>query len=208
VNRVPRVLVVEDDTVIATSMGAHLRHAGLAVETVVDGVRALRKVRFDRPDVLVLDLMVPGKDGWEVLREMRQDGIECPVLVISARASEDDKVEVLRMGADDYLAKPFGLVIDPDLRAVLVDGADAGLTPLEFRLLAALASERGRVVTRDRLRQRVWGVPHSKRDRSVDVCVRKVRSKLDLRSGTHTYIHTHPGVGYRFEATPRGTGAV
>jgi DNA-binding response OmpR family regulator len=236
--RVPRVLVVEDDTVIAASMGAHLRHAGLAVETIVDGARALRKVRFDRPDVLVLDLMIPGTDGWEILREMRTDGIECPVLVVSARASEEDKVRVLGMGADDYLAKPFGmgelvarveaalrrsrvvdpagtaerieapgLVIDPDLHAVLVDGVDAGLTPLEFRLLAALASERGRVVTRDRLRQRVWGVPHSKRDRSVDVCVRKLRAKVDLQSSGYTYLHTHPGVGYRFEPVARAADA-
>ena len=96
-----------------------------------------------------------------------------------------------------------GLEIDPDLHRVLVDGADAGLTPLEFRLLQALTAESGRVLTRDQLRQRVWGVPQRKRDRSVDVCVRKLRSKIDLRSRTHVYIHTHPGVGYRFDPVPR-----
>jgi DNA-binding response OmpR family regulator len=155
-------------------------------------------------------------------------------VVVSARASEQDKVQVLKMGADDYVAKPFGmselvarveavlrrsrvtpqvgrpekltmpgLEIDPDLHRVLVDGADAGLTPLEFRLLQALTADSGRVLTRDQLRQRVWGVPQRKRDRSVDVCVRKLRSKIDLRSRTHVYIHTHPGVGYRFDPVPR-----
>jgi len=184
--------------------------------------------------VVVLDLMLPGLDGWQVLRELRADGTECPVIVVSARASEQDKVQVLKMGADDYVAKPFGmselvarveavlrrsritpqvgrpeklsmpgLEIDPDLHRVLVDGADAGLTPLEFRLLQALTSEAGRVLTRDQLRQRVWGVPQRKRDRSVDVCVRKLRSKIDLQSRTHVYIHTHPGVGYRFDPVPR-----
>jgi DNA-binding response OmpR family regulator len=217
------VLVVEDDRVIAGSIGAHLRHAGMSVECVEDGDRALRKARFERPDVVVLDLMLPGLDGWQVLRELRAGGTECPVVVVSARASEHDKVQVLKMGADDYVAKPFGmselvarveavrpekltmpgLEIDPDLHRVLVDGADAGLTPLEFRLLQALTAESGRVLTRDQLRQRVWGVPQRKRDRSVDVCVRKLRSKIDLRSRTHVYIHTHPGVGYRFDPVPR-----
>jgi DNA-binding response OmpR family regulator len=232
--RPPSVLVVEDDRVIAGSIGAHLRHAGMAVECVEDGDKALRKVRFERPDAVVLDLMLPGLDGWQVLRELRAGGTECPIVVVSARASEQDKVQVLKMGADDYVAKPFGmselvarveavlrrskitpqvgrpeklslpgLEIDPDLHRVLVDGADAGLTPLEFRLLQALTSETGRVLTRDQLRQRVWGVPQRKRDRSVDVCVRKLRSKIDLRSRTHVYIHTHPGVGYRFDPVPR-----
>jgi DNA-binding response OmpR family regulator len=232
--RPPSVLVVEDDRVIAGSIGAHLRHAGMAVECVEDGDRALRKVRFERPDAVVLDLMLPGLDGWQVLRELRAGGTECPIVVVSARASEQDKVQVLKMGADDYVAKPFGmselvarveavlrrsritpqvgrpekltmpgLEIDPDLHRVLVDGADAGLTPLEFRLLQALTSESGRVLTRDQLRQRVWGVPQRKRDRSVDVCVRKLRSKIDLRSRTYVYIHTHPGVGYRFDPVPR-----
>jgi DNA-binding response OmpR family regulator len=83
-----------------------------------------------------------------------------------------------------------------------VDGRDAGLTALEFRLLYALAAEPGRVLTRDQLQQRVWGVPHRPRDRSVDVCVRKLREKLDRRSAGYAYIHTHYGVGYRFDAVP------
>ena len=95
-----------------------------------------------------------------------------------------------------------GLIVDPDLHRALIDGRDAELTRTEFRLLSALASEQGRVMTRDQLQQRVWGTPYRPRDRSVDVCVRKLREKLDQRSSTYSYIHTHYGVGYRFDAEP------
>jgi DNA-binding response OmpR family regulator len=229
-----RILVVEDDAVIAAAIAAYLRAAGYDVDAVDDGLKALRRIRYASPDAIVLDLMLPGTDGWQVIESMRADGVEAAVVVVSARVSERDRVHALRLGADDYLCKPFGmpelvarvesalrrtargfdsaggaieqpgLVIDPRLRRAFVDGEDAGLTVLEFRLLHAMASEPGRALTRDQLRRRVWGMPHTKRDRSVDVCVRKLRAKLDARSATHTYIHTHPGVGYRFAAEPRG----
>jgi DNA-binding response OmpR family regulator len=225
-----RVLVVEDDAVIASAITAYLRAAGYEVDTVDDGLKALRRIRYASPDAIVLDLMLPGTDGWQVIESVRADGVEAAVVVVSARVSERDRVHALRMGADDYLCKPFGmpelvarvesalrrtaggfqsangaieqpgLVIDSELRRVFVDGQDAGLTVLEFRLLHAMASEGGRALTRDQLRRRVWGMPHTKRDRSVDVCVRKLRAKLDCRSASYTYIHTHPGVGYRFAA--------
>jgi DNA-binding response OmpR family regulator len=111
-------------------------------------------------------------------------------------------------GSNGAIESP-GLVIDSELRLrqAFVDGQDAGLTVLEFRLLHAMASESGRALSRDQLRRRVWGMPHPKRDRSVDVCVRKLRAKLDWRSTGYTYIHTHPGVGYRFAAEPKDAGA-
>ncbi len=228
-----RVLIAEDDPVIASAMATHLRHAGFDVEVAERGDRAMRKLRFERPDVAVIDLMLPGMDGWRITEGARAEGLQVPVIVVSARGSEQDKVHALRLGADDYLAKPFGmaelvarvqavlrrsrlvatsedsrepieapgLVIDPDLHCALLDGHDAGLTALEFRLLYALASERGRALTRDQLQQRVWGVPYRPRDRSVDVCVRKLRGKLDRRATGYTYIHTHYGVGYRFDPT-------
>jgi DNA-binding response OmpR family regulator len=230
---VPRVLIAEDDRVIANAMATHLRHAGMDVEWADRGDRAIRKIRFERPDVAVIDLMLPGMDGWRVIESLRADDVQIPLIVISARASEQDKVHALGIGGDDYLAKPFGmnelvarvnaavrrsnvprngpvdervevpgLVIDPALHQAFLDGRDAELTRTEFRLLLVLASERGRVQTRDQLQQRVWGVPHRPRDRSVDVCVRKLREKLDYRSQTHAYIHTHYGVGYRFDAVP------
>ena len=227
-----RLLIAEDDPVIAAAMATHLRHAGFDVEVADRGDRAMRKLRFERPDAAIIDLMLPGMDGWQITKDARAEGMQIPVLIVSARASEPDKVHALGLGADDYLAKPFGmpelvarvqallrrshrdgmnggrrerievpgLVIDPDLHRVLVDGRDAGLTALEFRLLYVLADERGRALTRDQLQQRVWGVPHRPRDRSVDVCVRKLREKLERSPTGYRYIHTHYGVGYRFDA--------
>jgi len=229
-----RILVVEDDSVIATAIAAYLRAAGYEVDAVDDGLKALRRIRYASPDAIVLDLMLPGTDGWQVIESVRADGIEAAVVVVSARVSERDRVHALRLGADDYLCKPFGmpelvarvesalrrtaggfrrsngaietpgLVIDSELRRAIVDGEDAGLTVLEFRLLHAMAVESGRALSRDQLRRRVWGMPHTKRDRSVDVCIRKLRAKIDRRSGEYRYIHTHPGVGYRFAAEPKG----
>jgi len=176
------------------------------VEWAEDGDRALRKIRFERPDVAVIDLMLPGEDGWRITRTLREEGITIPVIMISARGSEHDKVHGLKIVADDYLAKPFGmqelvarveaalrrsgiapiqadgsrieapgLVIDSDRHQALLEGADAGLTPMEFRLLYVLAAAEGKALTRDRIQQRVWGTPYRHRDRTVDVCVRKLR---------------------------------
>jgi DNA-binding response OmpR family regulator len=231
---VPRILIAEDDRVIAEAMSAHLRHAGMDVEWADRGDRAIRKIRFERPDLAVIDLMLPGMDGWRLIEALRADDVMIPLIVVSARASERDKVHALGLGGDDYLAKPFGmaelvarvqaalrragmrngsprgerielpgLVIDPDLHQAFVDGRNAHLTRTEFRLLCALAAERGRVMSRDQLQQRVWGMPHRPRDRSVDVCIRKLREKLDHRSGAYDYLHTHYGVGYRLDAVPR-----
>jgi DNA-binding response OmpR family regulator len=229
-----RVLIVEDDRVIANAMATHLRRAGLTVEVVEDGEKALKKLRFERPDIAVVDLMLPGVDGWRITEDLRAEGITIPIINVSARASEHDKVHALGIGGDDYLAKPFGmrelvarvqaalrrtgiadrpdggarievpgLVIDPDLHMALLDGEDAGLTRTEFRLLSVLAGEQGRALTRDQLQQRVWGTPYRHRDRTVDVCVRKLRAKLDRRSSSHTYIQTHYSVGYRFDPLPK-----
>jgi two-component system, OmpR family, alkaline phosphatase synthesis response regulator PhoP len=232
-----RVLLVEDDGVIARSMSAHLRHAGHDVEWVEDGERALKKLRFERPDVCVIDLMLPTLDGWALTEQARREGILTPIIVVSARGSEHDKVHALGIGADDYLAKPFGmrelvarvaaalrrsqiapvstrqgpievpgLVIDPDQQRAFLLGeggtrTDAQLTPTEFRLLLVLAENAGRAMSRDELQQRVWNVPHRPRDRSVDVCVRKLREKIDHKS-SYTYVETHFGVGYRFAPEP------
>jgi two-component system KDP operon response regulator KdpE len=230
---VTTVLIIEDDAVIAGTMAAHLRHAGHEVEIAADGERGLRRLRFQRPDVCIVDLMLPGLDGWAVIEQARGDGLATPMIVVSARASEQDKVHALRLGADDYLTKPFGmgelvarveaamrrsrvaptvgrpapiivagLTVDPNQRRAFLDeGAartDARLTPTEFRLLWVLAENEGRVMTRDELHQRVWNVPYRRRDRSVDVCVRKLREKLERPTG-RAYLHTHFGVGYRFD---------
>ena len=181
----------------------------------------MRKLRYERPDVAVVDLMLPGVDGWRITETLRSEGIETPIVIVSARGSEHDKVHALQIGRrrlpgqavrharaggpggggaapSGHVARGgprrrrsrlAGLAIDPDLHAALLDGADAGLTPTEFRLLYVLASEQGRALTRDQLQQRVWGMPHRHRDRTVDVCVRKLREKLDRRSAV---AHLHP----------------
>ncbi len=236
------VLIVEDDEVLAGVMRRHLTQAGHDVEWAADGERGLRKLRFERPDVCVVDLMMPGTDGWGVIEQMRAEGLDTPVIVLSARSSEHDKVHTLGIGADDYLVKPAsmrelvarvgaalrrssrsgapavpredeaieapGIRIDFRTHRVLVDdgtGAwvDCALTVREFRLLTTLAREQGRVLSRDELQQRVWGTPHRPRDRIVDVCVRKIREKVDHRSPDRVFVHTHYGVGYRFEPEPK-----
>ncbi len=228
------MLIVEDDGVIARAMADHMRHAGHDVIVAGDGERGLRKLRYERLDIAVVDLMLPELDGWALTERARADGITTPIIIVSARASEHDKVHALEIGADDYLAKPFGMrelvarvqavlrrarpdttVDGPiDVPGLRIDGAalraflvtpegmhDAGLTPTEFRLLLTLARTPGQTLNRDELQQRVWNVPHRTRDRSVDVCVRNLRDKL-ARSGTHTYVQTQYGVGYRFEPLP------
>lgn len=236
------VLIVEDDEVLAGVMRRHLTQAGHDVEWAADGERGLKKLRFERPDVCVVDLMMPGTDGWGVIEQMRAEGLDTPVIVLSARSSEHDKVHTLGIGADDYLVKPAsmkelvarvgaalrrsgrtasptapreeeaieapGIRIDFRTHRVLVESADGewadcALTVREFRLLTTLAREQGRVLSRDELQQRVWGTPHRPRDRIVDVCVRKIREKVDHRSPTRDFVHTHYGVGYRFESEPK-----
>ena len=236
------VLIMEDDEVLASVMRRHLSKAGHDVEWAQDGDRGLKKVRFERPDVCVVDLMMPGTDGWGVIEQMRSEGVEIPVIVLSARSSEHDKVHTLGIGADDYLVKPAsmrelvarvdaalrrsgranatssvaddepieapGIRIDFNTHRALVEVApdtweDAQLTVREFRLLVTLARAQGKVLSRDELQQRVWGTPHRPRDRIVDVCVRKIREKLDARSPEFDFVQTHYGVGYRFESEPK-----
>ena len=217
---------------IARAMADHLRNAGHDVIVTHDGDHGLRKLRYERVDLAVVDLMLPQLDGWALTERARSEQISTPIIIVSARGSEHDKVHALEIGADDYLAKPFGmrelvarvhavlrrgrtelsseelitfegLEIDPArqrafLRSPGGEPHDAGLTPTEFRLLLTLARSPGRALNRDELQQRVWNVPHRGRDRSVDVCVRKLREKLG-QGATHTYVQTHYGVGYRFE---------
>jgi DNA-binding response OmpR family regulator len=231
---VPKVLIIEDDEVIAEGMSRHLMSSGFDPIWVSKGEQGLARLRFERPDVCVLDLMLPGLDGWKLLETARGEGIGTPIVVVSARGTEHDRVHALEIGADDYLVKPFSmkelvarvraaarrglraqeerrgepieveeLRIDPLNVQAYLDGRSLELTPTEFRLLYALALERGRVVSRDELLQKIWGRRQSHRDRTVDVFVRKLRDKLDVRTPTHTYIQTRYGVGYKFEPLPK-----
>lgn len=226
----PKVLIVEDDEVIAQGMVRHLGTAGFDASAVANGSQGLARLRYEKPDVCVLDLMLPGVDGWKLIETARSEGIGTPIVVVSARGTEYDRVHALEIGADDYLVKPFGmkelvarvraaarrsirreetprgepmeieeLRIDPLEVQAYVDGQSAELTPTEFRLLYQLALDRGRVVTRDELLQKLWGRRESHRDRTVDVFVRRLREKIDRRASRHTFIQTRYGVGYRLE---------
>ncbi|MEX2212132.1 MAG: response regulator transcription factor [Gaiellaceae bacterium] len=230
-----KVLIIEDDDVIARGMQRHLADAGFDAYAVPSGESGLARLRYERPDVCVLDLMLPGTDGWRLIETARSEGIGTPIIVVSARGTEHDRVHALELGADDYLVKPFSmkelvarvrsaarrgvraaepergqaieleeLRIDPANVQAYVDGESAELTPTEFRLLYALAAERGRVLTRDELLQKVWGRRATHRDRTVDVFVRKLREKIDRRASRHAFIHTRYGVGYKLEPLPKG----
>jgi two-component system alkaline phosphatase synthesis response regulator PhoP len=225
-----KVLIVEDDEVIASSMAQHLSGAGFDPVTVARGEVGLARLRYEAPDVLVLDLMLPGLDGWSLIESARAEGIGTPIIVVSARGTEHDRVHALQIGADDYLVKPFSmkelvarvqaaarrgvraqpeergdaieieeLRIDPREVQAYVDGESAELTPTEFRLLYALALDRGRVTTRDELLQKIWGRRETHRDRTVDVFVRRLRDKIDRIAPRHTFIQTRYGVGYKLE---------
>jgi DNA-binding response OmpR family regulator len=230
-----KVLIIEDDEVIASGMAQHLSGAGFDPVTVGRGEVGLARLRYEAPDVVVLDLMLPGLDGWSLIESARAEGIGTPIIVVSARGTEHDRVNALQIGADDYLVKPFSmkelvarvqaaarrgvraqpeergdaieieeLRIDPREVQAYVDGESAELTRTEFRLLYALALDRGRVTTRDELLQKIWGRREMHRDRTVDVFVRRLRDKIDRIAPRHTFIQTRYGVGYKLEPVDKG----
>ena len=230
----PKVLIVEDDELIAKAMATHLAAAGFDPLWVANGEAGITRLRYERPDVCILDLMLPLLDGWKLIETARAEGIGTPIVVVSARGSEQDRVHALEIGGDDYLVKPFSmkelvarvrvaarrsvraqeaergkpieleeLRIDPLSVQAYVDGVSVELTPTEFRLLYTLALDQGRVLTRDELLQKIWGRRLTRRDRTVDVFVRKLREKIDATTPRHVFVHTRYGVGYKVEAQPK-----
>ena len=220
-----RVLIVEDDPDIAELVSHALRRAGHDTEVLDSGARAAAHARASRPDLVVLDLMLPGLDGMAVCRALRQDPSTAaiPILVLTARADEADRVGGLEQGADDYVTKPFSprelvarvsallrraqlpaapasvvryrdLVIDADRHRVTLGGRDVALTAKEFLLLQYLVQRKGRVVSRDRLLTDVWGYQYTGGTRTVDVHIRRLREKLPLLNDA---IETVKQFGYR-----------
>jgi len=217
------VLVVEDETSIASFVALYLKNAGYGIRTVGTGQEALDALARERPDLIVLDLMLPDLDGLEICKRVRQSS-DVPILMLTARDEDVDKIIGLEVGADDYLTKPFNprelvarvksilrrsvperrelqtrqithgkLEIDAGRREVQVDGEEVQLAPKEFDLLWELLDHRGLVLTRDQLLERVWGYTFAGDTRTVDVHVRQLRRKL----GEASPIVTVWGVGYK-----------
>ena len=218
----PKILVVEDDESLALVVGDALADAGYRVEVVRDGESGLRRALETRFDLLVLDLMLPGIDGYEVCRRLRAEGRTTQILMLTARGREEDKVKGLDLGADDYVVKPFSLQellarVRARLRAaapqvgktvavgpaeidfagmtIRRDGAQLPLTKLEAGVLKLLLANPGEVLERKRFLDEVWGYDRLPTTRTVDMHVARVRDKL----GDANVIQTVHGVGYRFD---------
>jgi DNA-binding response OmpR family regulator len=216
------VLVVDDEQPIRELVRSYLRSERMEVITAEDGPAALEAIREHAPDVVVLDVMLPGLDGIEVCRRLRAFS-DAYVLMLTARGEETDRVVGLSIGADDYLVKPFsprelvarikallrrpreaaasagpaGLTVDPQRHAVEVDERPVPLTVIEFDLLAALAREPGVVLTREQLLDRVWGTDFVGDDHLLDVHVAKLRGKLGDDAGEPRFVETVRGIGFR-----------
>ncbi len=217
----PKVLIVEDDEVIAQGMARHLGAAGFDATWVGNGDQGLARLRYEQPDACVLDLMLPGLDGWKLIETIRAEGIATPIVVVSARGTEHDRVHALEIGADDYLVKPFSMkelvarVRAAARRGIRRDETPRG-EPLEIEELlidpravqAYVDGESAELTpTEFRLLQKLWGRRESHRDRTVDVFVRRLREKVDRRASRHTFIQTRYGVGYKLEAVPKDRAA-
>jgi len=217
-----KILVIDDDVELCGLLREFLQREGFQVDVAHDGKVGLEKVSKDAPDLIVLDVMLPGMDGFEILRRLRQQG-RIPVLMLTARGEDVDRIVGLELGADDYLAKPFnprelaarirailrrmepraadarvevnGVTLDPGSREVVQDGRHIDLTTVEFDILEHLMRSAGRVLSRDALMEALYNRKATAFDRSMDMHISHLRRKLE---GERTLIKTVRGVGYQF----------
>lgn len=222
-----RVLVVEDDPSMAVALRDGLEYEGYDVCMASDGEAGLRMASTHDPDLILLDVMLPKRSGLSVCREIRGSGSNVPIIMLTARGQEIDKVTGLKIGADDYVTKPFGFVelvarveavlrrsrshesgrvfefggysVDFERFEVTRDGMVLVLSAREFELLAYFIENRGRVIPRDELLERVWSYRGSSNTRTVDMHVAKLRKKIEEEPAQPQWIMTQHGVGYRFE---------
>ena len=224
-----RILIVEDNARLAYGLRNNLEIDGHVVDVAEDGPRGLESAVSGAPDLVILDLMLPRMSGYQVLRSLRDKGIGVPVLILTARGEEADKVMGFRLGADDYVTKPFGVLellarvsailrraerdpgpnevetfgsieIRPERRSVRRDGQEVQLTPKEFDLLVALVRRRGAVATRTALMKEVWGHRATILSRTVDTHIAELRRKLEEHPGEPRHILTVHRSGYRLRA--------
>jgi two-component system KDP operon response regulator KdpE len=226
----PVVLIVDDEVQIRRFLRAGLELDGFAVEEAENGTTAIRKATLTPPDLLIVDLGLPDMDGSEIVQRLRAWS-SVPLIVLSVRSSEAEKVRLLELGADDYVVKPFGmaellarahaalrrrvstatgepvvragrLVIDFGARLVTIDGERVMLTPKEYRLLQVLAQHAGNVVTHQHLLKEVWGSPHEHDVHYLRIFVRKLRQKIEKDATRPQILLTELGVGYRLATAP------
>ncbi|MDZ7794238.1 MAG: response regulator transcription factor [Spirochaetia bacterium] len=224
-----KILVIDDETAIVTTVQAYFEREGYEVKSALEGLQALTIARTFKPDVVILDIMLPGIDGLEVLRELRRNA-DPYIILLTAKTSEDDRIIGLKMGADDYVLKPFSprelvarvqaivrrqrkqsdnelevlqsgeFSIDPSARRAWREGHELELTRIEFDLLLTLMENSGRVLSRNQLIEHVWGDEYFIEERVVDVHIRRLRNKMRFSEDDKEYITTVRGSGYRFEA--------
>lgn len=221
-----RILIIEDDKTILNFLSISLKTNGYRFETAGSGLEGISLFLANSPDVILLDLGLPDIDGIEVIRQIRESS-DVPVIVVSARGQEREKVEALDAGADDYITKPFsigellarvrvalrkrmprtaekkefrmdGLLIDFEKRRVSVDGEDVHLTPIEYKLLTLLVENKGKVLTHSFINKQVWGYEYTDDSQSLRVFMANIRRKIEKDTARPRYIMTEVGVGYRF----------
>jgi DNA-binding response OmpR family regulator len=227
----PTILLVEDEITLSETLRYNLEREGYGVITAGDGVQGLDLARRERPDLVILDIMLPRLDGFSVCRILRQES-DVPIIMLTARQDEVDRIAGLELGADDYVSKPFSLGellarvraimrrtdrqpagsrevldagilrVDTGSRRAWRDGAELTLSQKEFDLLTCLIRNRGMALSRDVLLERVWGYDFPGDSRTVDVHIRWLREKVEPDPGQPIYIQTVRGVGYRFEVPP------
>lgn len=221
-----RILIVEDEPAIALGLEDDLALEGYEVTLVRDGIAALARARAETFDLLLLDVMLPGRNGFEICRELRRGGFRAPIIMLTAKAQEAEKVMGLELGADDYVTKPFSPAeLRARIKAVLRragpatadvfrfgdveadfarfelrrGGERVHATTMELKLLAALVRKRGRVLTRVELKDLVWGRETFMTDRVIDTHVANLRKKIEPDPGSPRYLTSVRGVGYRFD---------
>lgn len=233
-NTATPILIIEDDRNIADLVRRYLERSGYETLVTHDGEHGLQLAKTCAPQLVILDVMLPGLDGWDICQELRRHS-DVPILMLTARAEEMDRVVGLSIGADDYVVKPFspreltervkailrrvgsspsssastvlrhdGLTLDPEKRSVTVDGKPVSLTPSEYTLLFTLMKSPGRVYTRGDLLGRLYERGESVVDRVVDVHIGKLRRKIEPEPSEPRYVETVHGVGYRFAEQENG----
>ncbi len=226
-----KLLIIEDDPALLRGLRDNFETQAYQVRTARDGRAGLEALLQDPPDLLLLDLMLPKLDGFEICRQARARGLSFPIIMLTARSQEEDVVRGLELGADDYVTKPFSIRellarvkaflrrqasessaaefgpcrLDLEAHKLFRDGVEVELTAKEFRLLRFFLQRRGRALTRDTILDAVWGQEVIVTDRSVDRCVTTLRSKIEADPRNPQFIRTIRDIGYRFEA-PTGPG--